>query len=209
MLSRSIALCLCAALPVSAFADPGYYRVTGVASDDTLNVRSDPSAGSADLGDLPHDATGIEVSETDASGKWGRIIWEEGNGWIAMRFLAPDAVAQVGGTALPAGLLCSGTEPFWSMQMSNASATYSDTSGAVLAMTLQGARVAEGRQNFPVQTGFAGTDGSANALIAPALCSDGMSDRDYPWRVDLLISAGGTGRYLVGCCNLPLEVGSH
>ena len=206
---RSLILCLALILPTAASAQPAYYRVTGVAADDTLNVRAEPRAGSADIGDLPPNATGIEVAGTDPSGKWGQIVWQEGNGWVAMRFLAPDVVQQVAGTALPAGLMCAGTEPFWSIQISAGSANFSDLSGAVYPMALQGARVAEGRADFPVQTGFTGADAAGNALIAPAACSDGMSDRTYPWRIDLLLSAGGGGRYLVGCCSLPLEVGSH
>ena len=206
---RSLILSLALVLPASSFAQPAYYRVTGVAADDTLNVRAQPRAGSADIGDLPPDADGIEVMGTDASGKWGQIIWQEANGWIAMRFLTPDAVQHVAGTALPAGLMCAGNEPFWSMQFSVNSATYSDLGGAVYPMALQGARVAEGRANFPVQTGFTGADAASNALIAPAACSDGMSDRTYPWRIDLLLTGGGAGRYLTGCCALPLEIGSH
>lgn len=206
---RALFLFLALALPAASFGQPAYYRVTGVAADDTLNVRAGPHASSADIGDLPPYAAGIEVMGTDASGKWGQIAWQEGNGWVAMRFLVPDTVQKVAGTALPAGLMCAGTEPFWSMQVSEGSATFSDIGGTVFSMTLQGARVAEGRADFPVQTGFSGPDAAANALVSSSACGDGMSDRTYPWRIDLLLSAGSGGRYLVGCCSLPLEVGSH
>ena len=196
-------------LPGLAIAEPGYFRVTGVAADDTLNVRSAPSARGADIGDLPPNAAAIEIAETDQSGKWGRIVWEEGNGWIAMQFLTPDNVPRITGTTLPAGLMCSGTEPFWSMRLSKDFANYSNLDGTSYAMSIQGARVAEGRPNFPVQIGHAGSGASSNVLIEPASCSDDMSDRSYPWRVDLLLSAESGGRFQTGCCLLPLEVGSH
>ncbi len=208
MTRTALAVLAClAALP--ALAEPSYWRVAGVAADDTLNVRAGPSAASEDIGDLPPDQRGIEIAGTDATGDWGRIVWQEGTGWIAMRYLAPDPVQPIAGTALPAGLMCAGTEPFWSMQVSAGSATFSDISGAAVAMGLQGARVAEGRGAFPVQLGHAGPDGSSAALIRPGSCSDGMSDRDYPWLVDLLINTAAGGRYLTGCCHLPLETGFH
>ncbi|MEL7115936.1 MAG: peptide-binding protein, partial [Pseudomonadota bacterium] len=180
-----------------------------VASDDTLNVRAEPSAASADIGDLPHNATRIEVAESDATGKWGRIVWEEGNGWIAMRFLAPESVPTIGASALPAGLVCAGTEPFWSMTFSEGSASFSDISGAFHAFGLQGSRVAEGRPGYPLQIGLSGADAAATTLIRPAACSDGMSDRLYPWSVDLILQTEAGGRYMVGCCQLPLDYGFH
>lgn len=205
-------ICLAALLcflPALAFAQPGYFRVTGVALDDTLNVRAEPRASSADIGDLPPDATGVEVQGTDASGKWGRIIWQEGMGWISMRFLEPDPVPRLADTQLPAGMLCGGTEPFWSVQFSANTAIYSDIEGTVHSMALQNTMVAGGRPNFPVYTGFAGSDAQASMIFEPSQCSDGMSDRDYPWQIELLIGTATGGRFLVGCCNLPLEVGSH
>ncbi len=49
--------------PVSsahAVADgPDYYRVVGVAADDVLNIRAEPSARSAKIGTIPHDGNGI------------------------------------------------------------------------------------------------------------------------------------------------------
>lgn len=206
---RPIALFLALCLPAVAAAQPGYFRVTGVASDDTLNVRAGPSASSADIGDLPHDATGIEVAGTDASGDWGSILWEEGNGWIAMRFLAPDPVPTIAGTALPSGLLCTGTEPFWSLRMTAGSASFSDVAGANFTMSLTGAKVAEGRASFPVQLSHGGAASASVAIVQPATCSDGMSDRSYPYAVAYLINSAAGQRFIAGCCHLPLEVGSH
>ncbi|KMW56843.1 hypothetical protein AIOL_001800 [Candidatus Rhodobacter oscarellae] len=207
---RTIFLALLTAfLPLSLAAQPAYFRVTGVAANDSLNVRAEPRSSSADIGDLPAHATGVEVHGTDASGKWGRIIWQEGLGWVSMRFLAPDPVQRVPGTELPAGLLCAGTEPFWSLQLSASSAAYSDANDLFLSLGLTGTRVAAGRPSFPVQVSLSGGGGSATLLVRPSACSDGMSDRAYPWHVDLLLDAGGIGAYYDGCCHLPLEAGSQ
>ncbi len=207
-MTRLTLFCLAAlALPAAALAEPRVYRVTGVASDDTLNVRAAPSASSADIGDLAHDARGIEVAGTDASGAWGSIIWEEGNAWIAMRFLAPDTVEPIGGTTLPSGLLCSGTEPFWSLRLSPASATFQDISGAGHVMSLAGARVAEGRTTEPVQISLSGATAGSLGIISAARCSDGMSDRAYPWSVSYILNSDAGQRFLAGCCHLPFDHG--
>ena len=193
-------LLLLALFPSLAAADPTYHRVTGVAADDTLNVRAAPSASSADIGDLAHDQTGIEVSALDASGKWAQIVWQEGNGWIATRFLATDAVASVGGTGVPDGLFCGGTEPFWGLDLTQTTARFYNLGGDT-EMAVTGAAVAEGRMSSPAVIGFSDGD----VIVSGGSCSDGMSDRTYPWRAELLLTQGGTRRFLSGCCHLPLE----
>lgn len=204
MLRLTLAACL---LATPVLADPEYYRVVGVASDDTLNVRARADARSDDVGDIPHDARGIEV--LGRQGNWGRILWQGGDGWIAMRFVQPDAVARLGGTALPVGLLCSGTEPFWSIRMSQANATFSDPGGAVQNMQLRDGRVADGRPAFPVALRFGSESASALSLIRAQDCSDGMSDQTYGYAISQLVATAAGEQFLEGCCALPLEVGSN
>ena len=194
-----------ALLPGLAAAEPTYHRVTGVAPDDTLNVRAAPSADSADVGDLAHDQRGIEVSGLDPTGKWARIVWQESNGWIATRFLTSDPVPRLGASGVPQGLTCGGTEPFWALDLTSSTVRYSDAMAADYDMALTGVSVAEGRLGSPAVVGFSGPFASGDAILAPDICSDGMSDRDYPWRIDLLLSSGGTRRFVSGCCRLPLD----
>jgi len=202
--------CLAFSLLVSAAqAAPSYWRVVDVAADDTLNVRAGPSASSADIGDLDPGTAGLEITGTDASGKWGRMIWQEGDGWVAMRFLAPDPQSVIAGTDLPQGLLCGGTEPFWSLRLSGGSAAYSDITGAALAMGLTGAQSPEARGPFPAALSHSGAASGSLSIIEPAACSDGMSDRTYPWRILFMISTADGQRFMEGCCSLPLEAGSH
>ena len=194
---------------LAAQADPSYHRVTGVAADDTLNVRIEPSADSADIGDLPPDARGIEVTGLDASGGWGRIVWEEGNGWIAMRFLAADPQPSIPGTELPQGLLCGGTEPFWSLRLSGGGAAFSDAGGAAMILSQTGAISPQAQGAFPVIVSHGSSEAAAMSVVEPMECSDGMSDRTYPWRALFLLRTASDQRLLAGCCQLPLEAGSH
>ena len=201
---KPLAIALACLLPIAASADPFYVRVSGVAADDTLNIRAEPNGSSADIGDLAHDARGVEITALDDTGKWGRIIWFEGDGWISMRYTAPDEIAYVPETEVPLGLRCGGTEPFWDLEIGAASAKYNAMTGEMRDLSLYSAQSAAARRGFPYLLVLTEGDHSAQALIRPQHCSDGMSDRTYPYSIDLLLDGGMSG-YIEGCCNLPLR----
>jgi len=93
--------------PASANADgPDYYAVTGVETDDVLNLRSEPSASGALIGAIPPDATGIanlgciggltiaewtEANEAERAAatktRWCRVGYDRTIGWAAGWFL--------------------------------------------------------------------------------------------------------------------------
>lgn len=192
------------ALPASGFADPSYHRVTGVGPWDVLNIRAEPRADSADIGDLAPDARAIEVLGVSPSGAWARIALAETDGWVATRYLDPDPVATLGDTGLPVGLACSGTEPFWALRLMDQSARYSHPEDGDSDYTLTRAQVAEGRQGSPALILMNGQGGATlAATVQGAACSDGMSDRSYGWAITLRLTAPGQDRFLSGCCHLP------
>ncbi|MEM1386977.1 MAG: hypothetical protein AAF626_13050 [Pseudomonadota bacterium] len=200
-----LALILCAS---SAAAQPGYFRVVGVAQNDTLNVRLGPSASTADIGDLSPNEVGVEVLGTDPTGRWGRIIWQDAMGWVSMRFLAPDPQPGIAGTSVPQGLVCGGTEPFWTLRLAQNSARYTDIVGADYTMPITLARVASGRPAWPALLAHAAPPNTTMTTITPALCSDGMSDRDYPYTATVVINENGQQQFVEGCCSLPLGAGN-
>ena len=89
-----------------------------------------------------------------------------------------------------------GTEPFWNVEIEGDEATFSSPEN------LEGT-------SFPVER-FAGLNGisfsgrlegeSFDAMVTPGDCSDGMSDRTYPytvtisWGTDQLVGCGYTDR---------------
>ena len=94
---------------------PDFYRVTGVASDDVLNIRAKPNASSEKLGSIPHDADGIqnrgcegglsyaewaEATEEERAAsvrrRWCRVSFAGSEGWVAGRFLAEGSAPQDG-----------------------------------------------------------------------------------------------------------------
>ncbi|MDB6178111.1 SH3 domain-containing protein [Paracoccus sp. Z330] len=173
---------------------PTLFDVTGVASDDVLNIRAQPDASAPILESLPPDATAIEITaERDG---WGRLNVGETVGWVSLRYLVDQPQVWQAGR-LPDGFSCFGTEPFWALTVRDGH------------LTLQ--QPGEEGQSYPVQDvldrGFAQdrlravlADG-ASVIATPQQCSDGMSDRLYALRASVILSASPP-RLLDGCCSV-------
>jgi len=76
----------------------GYYQVADLIDSNHVNVRAEPTADSKDLGDIASGSKPYEIIETDPSGDWGRILWLEATGWVALRFMEPIQVEQLAKT---------------------------------------------------------------------------------------------------------------
>ncbi len=89
---------------------PDFFAVTGVAADDVLNIRAEPRASSARIGEIPHDGRGVQnlgcqggptfaewqqmtPAERERAGRlrWCRIRYGGVEGWVAGRFLTEDS----------------------------------------------------------------------------------------------------------------------
>lgn len=176
---------------------PVVFRVTGVAADDVLNVRAEPSASSAIIGDVGTSGAMVEVVDEDPQARWGRVVHGEGNGWVSLAYLAPAEIETIGTTAIPAGLHCSGTEPFWSLWLGPREAAFETPEVGPAAVPVKTAVTAAGRIGFPAAV----TAGDMTAVVRPMACSDGMSDRLYGWTVDVI--RGGVLH--TGCCGIALD----
>jgi len=71
--------------PVSSYHSGRYARVSGIRWDDTLAVRTGPSTRYRRIGDLPPDATGVEILE--CTRKWCRIRYGNLIGWSYAKYL--------------------------------------------------------------------------------------------------------------------------
>jgi len=105
-----LAIVLSSFLPISVEADasgPDFFRVVGVASNDVLNIRTQPTAQSAIIGIIPPNGNGIQnlgcqggltysqwqsaspaVREAARKRVWCQIYYRGVNGWVAGWFLA-------------------------------------------------------------------------------------------------------------------------
>lgn len=160
---------------------PALYQVTGVSSDDVLNIRTAPRPDAAIIGTLAPAADGIEVTSLSKEGNWARINVVEATGWVAYRFLTPAPGARLP-SGLPVGLRCSGVEPFWDITFGpddtlrvatpTGEATHPVTRIApapdLVDLAASGALITWDKGGEVV-----------TSRILPGQCSDGMSDRAY------------------------------
>lgn len=197
-LFASALLCVFSAVMACAQAGfPALYDVTGVAADDVLNIRAEPS-GSADiLGEFGPHRTEVEVTGATADGRWLRVNTQEATGWVAARFLQrPDG----GDFAFGRMLNCFGTEPFWSLDVIQGSrATFSRMDGATLSDGAGLLNIGQGRQDRFL-LGF----GQGLVVVTQAQCSDGMSDRLYALEASVVLVETGMTLYS-GCCSIQPE----
>lgn len=183
--------------------EPGYYAVTGVSANDVLNIRAEPDASAPIVGSFAPDAAPVEVLiEQDG---WGYVSSGEGMGWASMAFLQPLEVSRMGQSAVPDGLTCGGTEPFWGASMSESGINFASMDSAEEVFSFIAA------ENFggagPLRNLLIGGNATRNvtAVISTEICSDGMSDRDYPRRIDLVFNGEGGPSGYAGCCSMPLN----
>ncbi len=184
-----IAIGVACVMATSAEAKTSYFlpelvQIARVPQGDTLNVRAQPSGKSADLGDLKN---GDTVEILTVQGNWARILWGEGNGWISLSFtdrIKRPALA----SGLPVGLNCAGTEPFWSLRLLKPGVAYFN--GASLPISQSG-------RSANSSLGYYFTAPDTTGVLYREFCSDGMSEREYGWKIDLVTPRG----MLSGCCS--------
>lgn len=192
-----LVLLLLAAGPAAATQEyllPTLFDVQGVAGNDVLNIRQEPSPSSPILGSFAPDATQIEV--VDERQGWGRINHGEGSGWVAMRYLSPQPKTWTAGE-LPPGFACFGTEPFWSVRQGEGGLLLE---GPDLKTPPQPVRsvLDSGIFRDPMRAVVAG---NMTVVATPQLCSDGMSDRLFGLRASVILQ-GDSPRLLTGCCSV-------
>ena len=115
---------------------------------------------------------------------------------------APDPASL---SFLPADFHATGTEPFWSATVENGQLTYvtpeTRQAGGVTARVVR----ADGAGNALLT---AIVDGQAiQLLVTPGACSDGMSDKVYPWTVER--SLGDDTENSADGCAEPLQPDSN
>lgn len=193
-------LLLLSATFVQAQALPAFYDVSGVAPDDVLNVRAGPGVGNSIVARLAADARYVEVVGFDETREWARVNVDETSGWVALRFL--DRRPDQPDDQLPRPLTCTGTEPFWSLDVaSTASATLDRMDDDAISVATLDPVTSENRTDRYAIFGQSQTQ-VFTFMFQRDACTDGMSDRYYGMSVDLFVTEDSGVTYLTGCCNL-------
>lgn len=188
-------------------AVPEPHLVLGLPPGDHLNVRAEPDGSSEDLGDLGEGDGPFDVLERDPSGNWARIHFGERDAWIAARYLSPATREMLPDTAIPIGLRCGGTEPFWDAKVIAEDHLALNVLGAISEgrFTVQQGVTTANYPAFPAVLKAEGEGLSAFLLVRPNRCSDGMSDLTYGWEGDLMLNIPDRLVLMSGCCRTMPE----
>lgn len=183
------------AWPALAQDLPAQFGVSGVAADDVLNIRAAPDAASDRIGSLGSDEINVEVLELSENGRWGRIALPEGNGWVSMRYLLRQEVAE---GEIPRPLVCLGTEPFWRLGLYPRGDEFERLGEDRVDLE----RTSELVQADGFRAELAGSGSSYGLTVVRRACSDGMSDRAFGWAASLTLTGSAGDETLQGCCTL-------
>lgn len=178
---------------------PAQYHVTGVHSEDTLNVRMAPDPSTEIIGELAPFDRDIEVLQLSANGQWGKIAGGESNGWVSMRYMRraePELAAQ-----MPRPMTCLGTEPFWTLTIKEDGTVFEEFGMDSYNLSTLNESVSEdGRDYFGT---YSEEDTSAHTVIIQRrICGDGLTDRDYGFRAMLFTDSPRGNSAKSGCCTL-------
>ena len=193
----AVAMCLIWPGVLPAQDLPASFSVTGVAADDVLNIRREPSSQSEIIGQLGPYTINIEVLALSENGKWGKVGVPEGNGWVAMAFL--DPIPPTDPNHVPRPLSCLGTEPFWSVSLYPRGAEYNSPDTGAIPLTVTEEAVA--REGFFVRL-EEGPSLIHTLIVTREACSDGMSDRSYGFATRMFVEAPDGNQAVSGCCTL-------
>lgn len=198
--ANTIAITLLVLNTAIAQDQPTYYQVANLESGDHLNVRAAPTSASEDIGDLASDSKTYEILETDSSGAWGRILWLEGSGWVALRYMKPVNIPLLANTLVPVGLTCVGAEPFWTLEIKSQKVGVISTPEETKPMTIVNTTSSRNGRHFPIAVELQTNSNTAIATLRRSQCSDGMSGLSYQWAADIIVNPQFT--LLSGCCSL-------
>jgi uncharacterized membrane protein len=178
------------------------FSVVNVASDDELNVRAGPSADAQKIGTLAFNAS--SVIATGLSRQAGRATWMEiefakSKGWVNAAYLTAITAPREP-TLFREPLSCSGTEPFWALQVDGRQGDFDSLTEGKSRIDFSSLRAAHGAPNIWALKGK--TENNQSSVFAlleeTKQCSDGMSDLTFRYtiRIDL-----EDGPFYAGCCN--------
>lgn len=198
-MTRFVVLLLIGLWPTLSLAQslPAAYSVRGVAANDVLNIRAEPSAKAEIMGEIGPYGLNIEVLALSSDGRWGMVGLPEGNGWVSMAYLEPTE--QMDPYLVPRPLSCFGTEPFWSVSLYPRGAEFnSPDTGAVPMSVTHEATAPEGFL-FQLEEG---PSLNRTLTVLREACSDGMSDRAFGFSTRMFTEAPDGNAVVHGCCTL-------
>lgn len=185
------------------------YAVNKVAPDDGLNMRTQPGTGGNVVAVLPANAKGlVALGQEVKTGNsvWVKVAWAGQQGWVNKYYLREDVDIVNYNPAKPKPAVkpevvmqCGGTEPFWSMSVSEHEMKVNIMDGAQFTVPVNMRQQSANSTTIAVVAGARGSASTTAFLEKVENCSDGMSDKNYPYTITAVLNGQ---RVMSGCCSL-------
>ena len=201
MFKRLMTLLMLYFCTIPLYAADQLYKVTNIFAAETLNIRKGASVKTPILSSLPYNAKNIKVIQRQDNSTWVKISASSSRplGWVNSRYLKPYS------NVLPHAYSCSGTEPFWRVDIDTRTAK-------IEAHVLSGSSnyfnvalmVNVHAMNSPKKSRvIMGSDGkhSITAFISEGSCNDGMSDKVFDYQITGLLD----NKAYSGCCGTMIK----
>lgn len=207
-----------------ATAESRIYKVQRVAADDSLNMRTTAGVQGAIVSAIPADGTGVVSTGREQKlgrSTWAEVHWSGKSGWVNKYYLAADTrvlnaanqarqpgqvtQAKQNNQPPPQGadvfMRCGGTEPFWSMHITESQLKVKIMDGAEYSAPVEFRKQSENNTSIAVVAGRNAGKGALSAVFLQKvdMCSDNMSDKNYPYSITAMLD--GT-RAMSGCCEM-------
>ncbi|WGZ92728.1 MAG: SH3 domain-containing protein [Candidatus Thiothrix putei] len=159
---------------------------------------------------------------------WAKIYWNGVGGWVSKRYLLPeDQAASAPPAPMPAPaappavvvppikvpsnvtpppakaasntLVCSGTEPFWRIDVTDTNLSVNMMDGPQYSVPVTFRQTSANNATIAVIAGIAGANNTQAFMQKVSSCSDGMSNTNYPYAITAVLN---NQRVVSGCCRV-------
>ena len=183
------------------YAADQLYKVTNIFAAETLNIRKGANVKTPILSSLPYNAKNIKIIQRQPNSTWVKITAPSLRtlGWVNSHYLKSYS------NTLPNAYSCSGTEPFWRVDIDIKAAK-------IEAHVLSGSSnyfnvpmtINTHAMNSPKTSRIiTGNDKKhfITAFISEGSCNDGMSDKVFDYQIIGLLD----DKAYSGCCGTVIK----
>lgn len=186
------------------------YSVVGVDAGKTLNLRSTPGVKSPVSAKIPANGQGVVATGQEkvvGHSTWAKVYWSNKSGWVNKVYLTEDPQNTLSKPTKPVAdsgnknmMQCSGTEPFWGLDITENQLKVNVPDGPQYAVPVSFRQTSANNRTIAVIAGNVGGTRSTQAFLQKVdSCSDGMSDIRYPYSITAVLN---NQKVVSGCCKV-------